>query len=146
MITVDTESFFAIVVVAAVSAITVAGMIVRLAVQGHELQIFEPKLTAVGFGSFAPFFFVPSGISFAALAFYGATELPLIVAITTIATETGHLALDQLQALVDGHLGRTSPDRLLEQETLASCQLGAGLRSDLEDEPLGLTLADPRGA
>ena len=111
----------------------VAGMIVRVALQGHELQVFESKLTAVGFGFFVPFFFVTSGIEFdlaalgsaealaklvmffglflvvrgtpamllyrgvlgardrAALAFYSATELPLVVAITTIATETGHM-------------------------------------------------------
>ena len=42
----------------------VAGMIVRLALQGHELQVFESKLTAVGFGFFVPFFFVVSGIEF----------------------------------------------------------------------------------
>ena len=108
----------------------VAGMIVRLALQGHELQVFESKLTAVGFGFFVPFFFVVSGIEFdlaalgslgaiaklvmffvlflvvrgapalllyrgvlgardrAALAFYCATELPLVVAITTLATES----------------------------------------------------------
>ena len=52
----------------------VAGMIVRLALQGHELQVFESKLTAVGFGFFVPFFFVTSGIEFdlAALGSVGA--------------------------------------------------------------------------
>ena len=52
----------------------VAGMIVRLALQGHELQVFESKLTAVGFGFFVPFFFVVSGIEFdlAALGSVGA--------------------------------------------------------------------------
>ncbi|HVO55144.1 MAG TPA: cation:proton antiporter [Solirubrobacterales bacterium] len=111
----------------------VAGMIVRLALKGHELAVFESKLTAVGFGFFVPFFFVTSGITFdlaalgsaeaiaklamflvlflvvrgvpalllyrgvlsmrdrAALAFYCATELPLVVAITTIAIESGHM-------------------------------------------------------
>jgi Kef-type K+ transport system membrane component KefB len=120
----------------------VAGMIVRLALQGHELQIFESKLTAVGFGFFVPFFFVASGISFdlaalgsaeaiaklfmffalflivrgvpamllyrgvlnvrdrAALAFYCATELPLVVAITTIATEGGHMKTSTAAGLV----------------------------------------------
>lgn len=120
----------------------VAGMIVRLALQGHELQVFESKLTAVGFGFFVPFFFVTSGISFdlaalgslgamlklvmffglflvvrglpamllyrgvlgvrdrAALAFYCATELPLVVAITTIATETGHMRTSTAAGLV----------------------------------------------
>lgn len=120
----------------------VAGMIVRLALKGHELQVFESKLTAVGFGFFVPFFFVTSGIEFdlaalgsaeaiaklflflglflvvrgvpamllyrnllslrdrAALAFYSATELPLVVAITTIATEQGHMKSSTAAGLV----------------------------------------------
>jgi Kef-type K+ transport system membrane component KefB len=120
----------------------VAGMITRLALQGQELNIFESKLTAVGFGFFVPFFFVTSGISFdlaalgsvgamlklvmffglflivrgapamllyrgvlnvrdrAALAFYSATELPLVVAITTIATESGHMKSSTAAGLV----------------------------------------------
>jgi Kef-type K+ transport system membrane component KefB len=120
----------------------VAGMITRLALKGHELQVFESKLTAVGFGFFVPFFFVTSGIGFdldalgsltamlklvmffglflvvrgtpamllyrnvlsardrAALAFYSATELPLVVAITTIATETGHMKASTAAGLV----------------------------------------------
>jgi Kef-type K+ transport system membrane component KefB len=120
----------------------VAGMIVRLALKGHELRVFESKLTAVGFGFFVPFFFVVSGIEFnldalgsatalaklamfvvlflvvrgapavllyrrvlrskqrAALAFYSATELPLVVAITTIATETGHMRTSTAAGLV----------------------------------------------
>jgi Kef-type K+ transport system membrane component KefB len=120
----------------------VAGMITRLALRGHELAVFESKLTAVGFGFFVPFFFVVSGIEFnldalgspaaigkllmffalflvvrgtpalllyrkvlaardrAALAFYSATELPLVVAITTIATETGHMRSSTAAGLV----------------------------------------------
>ncbi len=120
----------------------VAGMITRLALKGHELRVFESKLTAVGFGFFVPFFFVTSGISFdldalgsltailklvmffglflvvrgtpalllyrgalsardrAALAFYSATELPLVVAITTIATEGGHMKTSTAAGLV----------------------------------------------
>src|SRR6476659_507702 len=120
----------------------VAGMITRLALQGHELQIFESKLTAVGFGFFVPFFFVTSGISFdlaalgsaeaiaklfmffvlflvvrgapalllyrgvlsgrdrAALAFYCATELPLVVAITTIAIDAGKMRSSTAAGLV----------------------------------------------
>jgi Kef-type K+ transport system membrane component KefB len=120
----------------------VAGMIVRLALKGHELKVFESKLTAVGFGFFVPFFFVTSGIAFdlgalgsvtallklvmflglflivrgtpaillyrhvlqrrqrLALAFYSATELPLVVAITTIATETGHMKTSTAAGLV----------------------------------------------
>jgi Kef-type K+ transport system membrane component KefB len=120
----------------------VAGMIVRLALKGHELKVFESKLTAVGFGFFVPFFFITSGIEFdlgalgsvtallklamffclflivrgapamllyrnvlrtrqrAALAFYSATELPLVVAITTIATESGHMKASTAAGLV----------------------------------------------
>jgi Kef-type K+ transport system membrane component KefB len=120
----------------------VAGMITRLALKGHELQVFESKLTAVGFGFFVPFFFVTSGIQFdlaalgsaeaigklflffglflvvrgapamllycgvlsgrerAALAFYCATELPLVVAITTIAIDEGHMKASTAAGLV----------------------------------------------
>jgi Kef-type K+ transport system membrane component KefB len=120
----------------------VAGMIVRLALKGHELAVFESKLTAVGFGFFVPFFFVVSGIDFdlaalgsatallklalffvlflvvrgapamllyrnvlrapqrAALAFYSSTELPLVVAITTIAIETDHMKSSTAAGLV----------------------------------------------
>jgi len=111
----------------------VAGMIVRLALKGHELQVFESKLTAVGFGFFVPFFFITSGMNFdlqalgsgeallklglfvalflvirgapamllyrnvlqtrqrRALAVYSATELPLVVAIATVAIDAGHM-------------------------------------------------------
>ncbi len=34
----------------------VAGMITRAALKGHELTVFDSKLTAVGFGFFVPFF------------------------------------------------------------------------------------------
>jgi Kef-type K+ transport system membrane component KefB len=120
----------------------VAGMIVRLALKGHELQVFESKLTAVGFGFFVPFFFVTSGMAFdlkalgsaeallklamfvalflvirgvpalilyrnvlrgrqrSALAFYSATELPLVVAITTIAVDAGHMTTSTSAGLV----------------------------------------------
>jgi Kef-type K+ transport system membrane component KefB len=120
----------------------VAGMITRLALKGHELQVFESKLTAVGFGFFVPFFFVTSGIEFdlaalgspeaiaklflflglflvvrgapamllyrgllsarerAALAFYSATELPLVVAITTIAIDAGEMRSSTAAGLV----------------------------------------------
>jgi Kef-type K+ transport system membrane component KefB len=120
----------------------VAGMIVRLALKGRELAVFESKLTAVGFGFFIPFFFVTSGIAFdlgalgsatallklamflglflivrgtpalllyrsvlkarqrAALAFYSATELPLVVAITTLATDGGHMKSSTAAGLV----------------------------------------------
>jgi Kef-type K+ transport system membrane component KefB len=120
----------------------VAGLITRMALKGHELQIFESKLTAVGFGFFVPFFFIASGIDFdlaalgsagalaklalffvlflvvrgapamllyrkilnardrAALAFFSATELPLVVAITTIAIDAGKMRASTAAGLV----------------------------------------------
>ncbi len=120
----------------------VAGMITRAALRGHELQVFESKLTAVGFGFFVPFFFVTSGLEFdlgalgsaealakmalflalflvvrgtpalllyrrvlsaterRALVFFSATELPLVVAITTIAVDAGKMHSSTAAGLV----------------------------------------------
>ena len=120
----------------------VAGMITRAALRGHELRVFESKLTAVGFGFFVPFFFITSGLEFnldalgsagaiaklamflclflivrgvpalllyrgvleardrMALAFYCATELPLVVAITTIAIDAGKMRSSTAAGLV----------------------------------------------
>jgi Kef-type K+ transport system membrane component KefB len=155
----------------------VAGMIVRLALKGQELQVFESKLTAVGFGFFVPFFFVTSGIEFnlgalgsleaigklalffglflvvrgapamllyrgvlsardrAALAFYSATELPLVVAITTIATESGHMRTStaaglvgaaMLSTLVFPFVGLALRKRSEEEEGEGPSRLGEG--------------------
>jgi Kef-type K+ transport system membrane component KefB len=121
----------------------VAGVIVREALRGHEVRLFESKLTAVGYGFFIPFFFVTSGLKFElsaltenpirllelplflvlflvvrgapalllyrrqldgrdrrALAVFSATELPLVVAITTIAIEQGHMRASTAASLV----------------------------------------------
>jgi Kef-type K+ transport system membrane component KefB len=120
----------------------VAGMITRAALKGHELRVFESKLTAVGFGFFVPFFFVTSGLEFdlnalgstgalaklamffalflvvrgtpamllyrrvlsaterRALAFFSATELPLVVAITAIAIDAGKMRASTAAGLV----------------------------------------------
>jgi Kef-type K+ transport system membrane component KefB len=120
----------------------VAGMITRAALRGHEVEVFDSKLTAVGFGFFVPFFFVYSGMTFdlealgsltailklgmflalfllvrgvpamllyrrilsparrGALAFYCATELPLVVAITTLAVDAGEMKLSTSAGLV----------------------------------------------
>jgi Kef-type K+ transport system membrane component KefB len=121
----------------------VAGVIVREALRGREVRLFESKLTAVGYGFFIPFFFVTSGIKFElsaltddpirllelplflalflvvrgtpalllyrlrldrserfALALFSATELPLVVAITTIAIEEGHMRAATAASLV----------------------------------------------
>ncbi len=120
----------------------VAGMIVRAALRGREVEVFESKLTAIGFGFLIPFFFVHSGLTFnlnalgspgamgklllflvlflvvrgapalllyrkvltsrerMALAFFCATELPLVVAITTIAVDAGHMSTTTAAGLV----------------------------------------------
>jgi Kef-type K+ transport system membrane component KefB len=93
----------------------VAGVIVRLALRGREVAVFESKLTAVGYGFFIPFFFVVSGIKFnlteltddpddllkmLLLAFFSATQLPLVVAITTIAVERGHMRSGTAASLI----------------------------------------------
>lgn len=121
----------------------VAGIILRLALRGREVEVLESKLTAVGYGFLIPFFFVASGIGVdlgaltedpieflkvplflvlflivrgvpalllyrkvlglrdrAALAFFSATELPLVVAITTIAVEEGHMHSSTAASLI----------------------------------------------
>jgi Kef-type K+ transport system membrane component KefB len=121
----------------------VAGLITRMALHDREVQVFESKITAVGYGFLIPFFFMTSGMRFnldalassasgllklplflalflvvrgapalllyrreldardrVALAFYSATQLPLVVAITTIAQQTGHMRSSTAAALV----------------------------------------------
>src|SRR3954447_613067 len=120
----------------------VAGVIVRQALRGREVTVFESKLIAVGYGFFIPFFFVYSGVKFdlhalltsvallklplflglffvvrgvpalllyrgvlgsrdrLSLAFYCATELPLVVAITTLAIDAGDMRSSTAAALV----------------------------------------------
>jgi Kef-type K+ transport system membrane component KefB len=122
----------------------VAGLITRMALRGREVELFESKLTAIGYGFFIPFFFIVSGIKFdldallsspetlyklplflalfflvrgapalllyrgvlkerrdrLALGFYSATELPLVVAITTIAVDGGHMRGSTAASLV----------------------------------------------
>jgi Kef-type K+ transport system membrane component KefB len=147
----------------------VAGLITRMALKGHELQIFESKLTAVGFGFFVPFFFVTSGIAFdltalgsaealgklalffvlflvvrgapamllytrtlnlrdrAALAFYSATELPLVVAITTIAIDAEKMRPSTAAGLVGAAM----------LSTLVYPFVGLALRKQEESEEAG---------
>jgi Kef-type K+ transport system membrane component KefB len=140
---------FALVVVAADLGLDVilgafaAGMILRLVLRGREVELFESKLDAVGFGFLIPFFFVTSGMDIdlealvsstrallelpvflllfllvrglpalllygreldsadrRALALLSATQLPLVVAITTIGVDQGHMRSSTAAALV----------------------------------------------
>jgi Kef-type K+ transport system membrane component KefB len=129
----------------------VAGMIIRVALRGREVAVFDSKLTAVGYGLLIPFFFVSSGMAFDldaltssttallkvpmfvalflivrgvpalllyrgelglrdrfALAVYCATELPLVVAITTLAIEAGHMTSSTAAGLVGAAIVSTT--------------------------------------
>jgi Kef-type K+ transport system membrane component KefB len=120
-----------------------AGLITREILRGHEVAVFDSKLTAVAFGFFIPFFFVVSGMGIAinalfespsgvaklfiflglflvvrgapamllyrkvldarerlSLAFFTATQLPLVVAITTVALDAGEMRKSTAAALV----------------------------------------------
>lgn len=156
----------------------VAGVIVRIALKGREVAIFESKLTAVGYGFFIPFFFVVSGIKFnlsaltddpvnllkvplflalflivrgtpalvlyrreleardrAALAFFSATQLPLVVAITTIAVEEGHMRSSTAASLVGAAI----------MSTLIFPLVGLRLRATNPEVPTGsIVSATPR--
>ena len=120
-----------------------AGLITREMLRGREVQLFDSKMTAVGFGFFIPFFFVWSGMNLGlgalfqspsgivklfiflalflvvrgvpalllyrrtldarerhALAFFSSTQLPLVLAITTVAFADGHMRASTAAALV----------------------------------------------
>jgi Kef-type K+ transport system membrane component KefB len=120
-----------------------AGLITREVLRGREVEVFDSKITAVGFGFFIPFFFVWSGMNLAlgamfgspsgivklfvflalflvvrgvpalllyrrvldarerqALAFFSSTQLPLVLAIATVALATGHMRPSTAAALV----------------------------------------------
>ena len=120
-----------------------AGAILRLLLRGREVERFESKLDAVGFGLLIPFFFVTSGMTLDlsalvssaralielpvflllflvvrgipalllyrreldasgrwSLALLSGTQLPLVVAITTIGVDAGHMRVSTAAALV----------------------------------------------
>jgi Kef-type K+ transport system membrane component KefB len=120
-----------------------AGLLVQTVLKGREVEQFESKLDAVGFGLLIPFFFVTSGMAIdldallespgallkvllflalffvvrglpalllyrrvlpesdrMALALFASTQLPLVVAITTIGVEHGEMRSSTAAALV----------------------------------------------
>jgi Kef-type K+ transport system membrane component KefB len=146
----------------------VAGMITRLALRGREVEVFDSKLTAVGYGFLIPFFFVTSGMAFnvdelfsdpvallklplfvalflvvrgvpalllyrgvlplrdrTALGVFCATELPLVVAITTLAQQAGDMRASTASALVGAAI----------ISTLAFPLIGLRLRRDRPLDP-----------
>jgi Kef-type K+ transport system membrane component KefB len=120
-----------------------AGLITRTVLDESEVEGFDARLTAVGFGFFIPFFFVVSGMQIdvaalfssvsgvakmllffvlflivrgvpalvlyrqvldagerRALALFSSTQLPMVLAITTVAVETEHMRADTAASLV----------------------------------------------
>jgi Kef-type K+ transport system membrane component KefB len=150
----------------------VAGVIVRIALKGREVAVFDSKLTAVGYGFFIPFFFVVSGIQFdlgaltgeplrllelplflalffvvrgtpalllyrnhldrrarLALAFFSSTQLPLVVAITTIAIDQGHMRPSTAASLVGAAILSTTIFPLIGLRLRATPDPGLGALS-----------------
>ncbi len=140
---------FALVVIAADLGLDIilgafaAGMLVRTVLSGREVEDFESKLDAVGFGLLIPFFFVTSGMALdlaslvespgallklplffllflivrggpvlvlyrrtlataerRTLALFASTQLPLVVAITSIGVHEGEMRTSTAAALV----------------------------------------------
>ncbi|MDO8212825.1 cation:proton antiporter [Conexibacter sp. CPCC 206217] len=157
----------------------VAGVILRLALRGREVEVLESKLTAIGYGFLIPFFFVVSGINVnlsaltddpieflkvpmflalflivrgapamllyrkvlsardrTALAFFSATELPLVVAITTIAVEEGHMRSSTAASLIVAAICSTAIYPIVGLKL-------RGQREGDEQESLGGSLGDP---
>jgi Kef-type K+ transport system membrane component KefB len=155
-----------------------AGLILRSALRGREVEVLESKLTAVGYGFFIPFFFVLSGMRLdvdalvgsadtlarvplflvlfmvvrgapalllyrgvlgardrVALACFSATQLPMVVAITTLAVDGGHMRAATAAALVGAAI----------LSTLVFPLVGLRLRSTASAAPAGGTASPGTG-
>jgi Kef-type K+ transport system membrane component KefB len=173
---------FALVVIAADLGLDVilgafaAGVIVRLGLRGREVERFESKLDAVGFGLLIPFFFITSGMGIdldaltssagallklplflalflvvrglpalllyrrelprnerAALALFSATALPLVVAITHIGVDQGHMTTSTAAALV----GAGVLSVLIFPAAALALRRQGGLAAEAQAEPVG---------
>ena len=155
-----------------------AGAILRLLLRGREVERFESKLDAVGFGLLIPFFFVTSGMALDlsalvgslralielpvflilflfvrglpalllyrrvldadgrwALALFSGTQLPLVVAITTIGVDTGNMRVSTAAALVGAGV--------LSVLIYPSLALARARRSGTDPEPRAAPIAPP---
>jgi Kef-type K+ transport system membrane component KefB len=153
-----------------------AGVIVRLGLRGREVERFESKLDAVGFGLLIPFFFVTSGMGIdldaltssvgallklplflalflvvrglpalllyrhelpgnerVALGLFSATQLPLVVAITHIGVDQGHMTTSTAAALV----GAGVLSVLIFPTAALALRRQGGLAAEPEPEPVG---------
>jgi Kef-type K+ transport system membrane component KefB len=154
-----------------------AGVIVRLGLRGREVERFESKLDAVGFGLLIPFFFVTSGMGIdldaltssagallklplflalflvvrglpalllyrralprnerVALALFSATQLPLVVAITHIGVDQGHMRTSTAAALVGAGVLSVL---IFPAAALALRRQSRGSSAEAEAEPVG---------
>jgi Kef-type K+ transport system membrane component KefB len=153
-----------------------AGVIVRTAIHGRGAEVFESKLTALGYGFLIPFFFVVSGMKFdlnalvdstsgllklplffglflvirgapamllyrrrldrrdrAALAFFSSTQLPLVVAITSVAVAAHEMRAPTSAALVGAAILSTLIYPLLGMRLRAG-RAATGIETDVPPE------------
>ncbi len=113
-----------------------AGVITRQVLRRREIPSFDSKLTAVVFGVFVLFLVVrgtPALLLYRgvlnkreriALALMCSTQLPLVLAITTLATSTGHMLASTAAALVGAAV----------LSTLVFPAVGLRLRSDAPED------------
>jgi Kef-type K+ transport system membrane component KefB len=143
-----------------------AGIIVRLALRGREVTIFESKLTAVGYGFLIPFFFIVSGMNFDLNALTSSAsamlKLPLFIAMFLVvrgvpALVLYHRLLDVRDRLALGFFSSVQLALVVAISTIAvaagkmqpstaAALVGAGIVSTLVFPIVGLRLRAGRAA
>ncbi len=143
-----------------------AGVIVRYALRGREVAVFDSKLTAVGYGFFIPFFFVVSGIKLdvGALTDQPARllELPLFLACFLVVRGAPALllyrkAVDARDRLALASFSATGLPLIVAitavgvergemRTSTAAALVGAGILSTAALPLIGLTLRGDRAA
>jgi len=143
-----------------------AGIIVRLALRGREVMVFESKLTAIGYGFLIPFFFIVSGMQFDLDALTGSAsallKLPLFVALFLVVRGVPALVLyrhvlDARDRLALGFFSSTQLALVVAITTIAvaagkmrpstsAALIGAGIISTLAFPLVGLRLRAGRAA
>ncbi|HTX10636.1 MAG TPA: cation:proton antiporter [Solirubrobacteraceae bacterium] len=143
-----------------------AGIVVRLALRGREVTVFESKLTAIGYGFLIPFFFIVSGMQFDLNALTGSAtamlKLPLFVALFLVvrgvpALVLYHRVLDARARLALGFFSSTQLALVVAITTIAiatgkmrpstaAALIGAGIISTLVFPLVGLRLRAGRAA
>jgi Kef-type K+ transport system membrane component KefB len=137
-----------------------AGIIVRLALRGREVTVFESKLTAIGYGFLIPFFFIVSGMQFDLNALTASAaamlKLPLFIALFLVVRGVPALVLyrkvlDVRDRLALGFFSSTQLALVVAITTIAiavgkmtpstsAALIGAGIVSALAFPLVGLRL------